>query len=68
MNEISVFCCPMCDSRLRALAEFVGRNGNCPKCGARITIPPQIESDEGPRLVTEEEKPDEPVQRRRWPP
>lgn len=48
------FPCPHCGKSIKALAKFVGRQGECPGCKRRVTVPsPQVPGKTQPAAATE---------------
>ena len=54
MHALVSFYCPVCNSKLRAPARFVGRSNACPRCGEKIMVPPMAPSEEAPVLVMDD--------------
>ena len=42
--------CPGCSARIKAPAQLIGQNRNCPRCGQRFKVQLETPQDSGPIL------------------
>jgi uncharacterized paraquat-inducible protein A len=47
--------CPVCNARIKAPMQLIGKTRSCPRCRHRLEVQPQLPDEEQPMLVEDDE-------------